>query len=190
MDDFDVFRLNHNKKVTFFDCHRIFLPLNHPFKSDKQSFLKDKTVRKGSPKRKLGAGITKILDDPKESENGEFKGYSEKHNWTHKIYLWKLPYGKALILPHNINLMHQEQNVMKSNISLYLDIIAFTKDNKNVRKDLTALCDHPSLKAKTNVNGNLSRPRAPYCLKLVEKKEILKWFKTLKFLDRYAANIK
>jgi hypothetical protein len=86
--------------------------------------------------------------------------------------------------------MHQEQNITKSNISMCLDITAFTKDNKNIRKDLTALCDHPSLKAKTNAKGNLSRPRSPYCLKLVERKEILKWFKTLKFLDHYVANIK
>jgi hypothetical protein len=49
-----------------------------------------------------------MLDDPKESENGVSEGNSENHNWTHKICLWELPYIKALILPHNIDLMHQE----------------------------------------------------------------------------------
>jgi hypothetical protein len=29
-----------------------------------------------------------------------------------KSCLWELPYAKALILPHNIDLMHQEHNVV------------------------------------------------------------------------------
>jgi hypothetical protein len=87
MEDSDAFRLEHGRKVSFFDCHRRLLPSNHPFRSDRRSFLKGKTVRKGPPKRKLGAEITKMLDGLKESENGEFEGYGEKHNWTHKSCL-------------------------------------------------------------------------------------------------------
>jgi hypothetical protein len=49
-----------------------------------------------------------MLDDLKESENGVFEGYAENHDWTHKSYLWELYYAKALILSHNIYLMHQE----------------------------------------------------------------------------------
>jgi hypothetical protein len=48
----------------------------------------------------------KVLNELKESQNGGFEGYGEKHNWTHKSCLWELPYAKALILPHNIDLMH------------------------------------------------------------------------------------
>jgi hypothetical protein len=73
MDDSDVLR--HDKKVTFLDCHRSFLPLNHPFRSDKQSFLKGKSVRKGSPNKKLKVYIKNMLDDLEESENREFEGY-------------------------------------------------------------------------------------------------------------------
>jgi hypothetical protein len=71
-----------------------------------------------------------------------------------------------------------------------LDVIGFTKENMNVREDLAALYDHPSLKSKPNARGKLSRPKATYCLKLAERKEILRWPKTLKFPDCYAANIK
>jgi hypothetical protein len=106
MDDTDAFRLPHGKKVSFFDCHRRFLPSNHSFRNDTWSFLKGKIVRKGPPKRKFSADIIKMLDDLKESENGAFEGYGENHNWTHKSCLWKLPYAKALILPHDIDLMH------------------------------------------------------------------------------------
>jgi hypothetical protein len=71
-----------------------------------------------------------------------------------------------------------------------LNVTDFTKDNMNIRKDLAALCDCPSLETKPNARGKLSRPKAPYCLKPKERKDILRWLKTLKFRDRYAANIK
>jgi hypothetical protein len=119
-----------------------------------------------------------------------FEGYSENHNWTHKSCLWELPYAKELILPHSIDLMHQERNVAESFMSMCLDVTGFTKDNMNARKDLTALCDRPSLEAKPNARGKLVRTKASYCLKPTERKEVLKWLKTLKFPDRYAANIK
>jgi hypothetical protein len=67
-----------------------------------------------------------MLDDLKESENGVFEGYSENHNWTHKSYLWELSYAKALILPHNINLMHQERNIAKSIMTMCLNVTGFT----------------------------------------------------------------
>jgi hypothetical protein len=108
LDDTDAFKLQHGRKVSFFDCHQIFLPLNHPFRNDTCLFLKGKTIRKVLPKKKFGADIIKTLDDLKESENSVFEGYSENHNWTHKSCLWEFPYAKALILSHNIDLMHQE----------------------------------------------------------------------------------
>jgi hypothetical protein len=79
---------------------------------------------------------------------------------------------------------------MESIMSMCPDVTGFTKDNVNVRKDLAALCDCPSLEAKLHARGNLKRLKAPYCLKPTERKEVLRWLKTLKFLDRYAANIK
>jgi hypothetical protein len=87
MDDTDAFRLQHGKKVSFFDCHQRFLPSNHSFRNDTRSFLKGKTVTKGSPKQKFRADIIKMLNDFKELENGVFEGYGENHNWTHKSCL-------------------------------------------------------------------------------------------------------
>jgi hypothetical protein len=86
--------------------------------------------------------------------------------------------------------MHQECNVAESIISMCLDVTGFSKDNMNARKDLATLCDHSLMEVKTNAKENLTRPRVLYCLKLAERKEILKWLKKLKFLDRYAVNIK
>jgi hypothetical protein len=88
------------------------------------------------------------------------------------------------ITPHNIDLMHQEHNIVENIISMCLDVTGFSKDNMNARKDLAALCDRPSLEVKKIAKGNLTRPRAPYCLMLAERKEIVKWLKKLKFPDR------
>jgi hypothetical protein len=86
--------------------------------------------------------------------------------------------------------MHQERNIAESIMSMCLYVIGFMKDNVNTRKDLAALCDRPSLEAKLNARGELRRPKAPYCLKPIERKEVLRWLKTLKFPDHYVANIK
>jgi predicted ArsR family transcriptional regulator len=75
-------------------------------------------------------------------------------------------------------------------MSMYLDVTDFMKDNMNVRKDLASLCDHHSLEVKSNTRGKLSRPKTLYYLKPTERKEVFRWLKTLKFLDRYATNIK
>jgi hypothetical protein len=132
----------------------------------------------------------KMLGELKESQNGGLEGYGEKHNWTHKSCPWKLPYANALILPHNIDLMHQKRNIAENIINICFDVIGFSKYNVNARKDLAALYSRPSLEPKINVKGNLKRPRGPYCLKPTERKEILRWLEKLKFLDRYVSNIK
>jgi hypothetical protein len=41
------------------------------------------------------------------NEHGNwFVGFRMKHNWTHKCGFWELPYVYALILMHNIDVMH------------------------------------------------------------------------------------
>jgi hypothetical protein len=79
---------------------------------------------------------------------------------------------------------------VESIINMCLDVTGFMKDNMNSRKDLADLCDRPSLEAKANARGNLTRPRAPYYMVSKDRTEILKWLKTLKFPDCYASNIK
>jgi hypothetical protein len=86
--------------------------------------------------------------------------------------------------------MHQERNVAESIISMCFDVTDFSKDNVNARKNLATHCNRPSLEHKINAKGNLKRSWAPYCLKPVERKEILRWLKKLKFPDHYAYNIK
>jgi hypothetical protein len=51
---------------------------------------------------------------------------------------------KALILMHNIDMMHEEQNMGESIISTCLNITNKTKDNPKARKDLALICRRPT----------------------------------------------
>jgi hypothetical protein len=83
-----------------------------------------------------------MLDNLVFKKNGdEFIGYRKRHNWTHKCALWKLSYAKALILMHNIDVMHQEHNVGESILRICMAFANKTKYNQKARKDLAQLCN-------------------------------------------------
>jgi hypothetical protein len=67
----------------------------------------------------------------------------------------------ALILMHNIDVMHQECNIGESIRSACMCFQGKTKDNKNARKDLVELCNRPSLE----LNETGCKPHASFCLK-------------------------
>jgi SUMO ligase MMS21 Smc5/6 complex component len=69
----------------------------------------------------------------------------------------KLSYAKALILPHNIDLMYQEHNVAERIISMCFDVTGFSKDNVNIRKDLADLGNCLLMESKVNAKRNLKR---------------------------------
>jgi hypothetical protein len=107
MKDTSCFHLKFGGKISYFDCHRCFLPLDHPFRLDSDTFKKDNIVLEGPPRRLSGPKIADLLDNLVLKKNGdEFVGYGKEHNWTHKCALWELLYAKALILMHNIDVMY------------------------------------------------------------------------------------
>ena len=183
--DTDCFRLEFGGKICYFDCHRCFLPLDHPFRFEANQFRKDTIVTKGPPKRLSGAEIHAALDNLKPDGTG-YLGFGIEHNWTHKCSLWELPYTEALILMHNIDVMHQERNVAESIISTCMDFPDKTKDNIKARKDLEKICNRPSLVLLQSG----AKPRASFCLKSKQKKEVMVWLKNLKFPDGYAAGFR
>jgi hypothetical protein len=142
MKDTSCFRLKFGGKFCYFDCHRHFLPLDHSFRLDSDAFKKGNIVLEGPPRRLRGLEITDILDNLVFKEHrDELVGFGNEHNWTHKCALWELLYAKALILMHNINIMHQEHNVGESILSTCMAFADKTKDNHKVRKDLAQLCN-------------------------------------------------
>jgi hypothetical protein len=168
MKDTSYFRLKFGGKICYFHCHRCFLPLDHSFRMDRDTFKKDNIVLEGPSMRLSGPEITGMLNNLVLKENrDEFVGYGNEHNWIHKCVLWELPYVKALILMHNIDIMHQERNVGESILSTCMNFVEKIKDNHKAMKDLAQLYNRPSLKLKSSGG----KPHAPFCLKPKEKKK-------------------
>jgi hypothetical protein len=87
---------------------------------------------------------------------------------------------------HNIDVMHQEHNVGESILSTCMAFMDKTKDNHKLGKDLAQLCNRPSLELKSS-DG---KPRASFCLKPKERKEVLIWLQNLKFPDGYVVGFR
>jgi hypothetical protein len=113
------FHLTHEGKINYFDCLRLWLPEKHKFKQEQKTFWKDTIVTNGPSKHLSGTQIVDMLDKlmPDPERPRYFEVYRETHNWTHKCALWELLYMPALILMHNIDVMHQERNIGESIIS-------------------------------------------------------------------------
>jgi hypothetical protein len=111
----------------------------------------------------------------------EFVGYGKEYNWTYKCALWEFSYAKALILMHNIDVMHQEHNVGQSILSTCMSFADKTKDDQKARKDVAQLCNRPTLELKSSGG----KQRALFCLKPKERKELSIWLQILKFPDDY-----
>jgi hypothetical protein len=66
-------------RISYFDCPRCFLPLDHPFSLDRNVFKKDNIVLEGLIRRLSDLEITDILDKLVLNENeDEFVGYEKK----------------------------------------------------------------------------------------------------------------
>nr|AAK13155.1 putative transposase [Oryza sativa Japonica Group]AAP54277.1 transposon protein, putative, CACTA, En/Spm sub-class [Oryza sativa Japonica Group] len=185
-------RLKFGGKYSFFDCHRQFLPIDHSFRSDSNSFLSNTTVSNEPPLRLSGQEIRARLDNLVLAANGDkFVGYGKDHHWTHISSLWRLPYFHKLVLPHNIDVMHNEKNVVEAIFNTCFDIPDQTKDNVKARLDQAALCNRPELNlVQKHASSQWVKPRADFCLNRAQKKEVLEWFQTLKFPDGYGSNLR
>jgi hypothetical protein len=79
--DTDCFRLTAGGKISYFDCHRCWLPPKHPFKTQKDRFRKDTVVKKGPPKRLSGPkNIENLSKLVLNREGNGYEGYGEEHN--------------------------------------------------------------------------------------------------------------
>jgi hypothetical protein len=87
---------------------------------------------------------------------------------------------------HNIDVMYQERNVAESIISTRLDITDKTKNNFKARRDIANICNRLSLE----LDKRGGKRRALFCLKVKDRKEVMRGMKRLKFPHGYAAGLK
>jgi hypothetical protein len=87
--DTDCFHLTPGGKISYFDCHRRWLPLKHPFKMQRDSFRKDTVVKKGPLKHLSGPETAENLSKLVLNREGNgYDAYGEEHNLTHICALW------------------------------------------------------------------------------------------------------
>ena len=91
MEDSKAFRLRHGRKPCWFDCHRRFLPSDHPFRRQKNAFKAGTTETEGPSSRLSGIEILRrlryfpdVLTDARSPT--PFRGFGKDHNWTKEIY--------------------------------------------------------------------------------------------------------
>jgi hypothetical protein len=102
-------------------------------------------------------------------------GYGEEHMWTHKLGLTRLPYFDDLLLPHNIDVIHTEKNVVEALWGTIMETKK-SKDNPKARVDLVMLCDRPKQEMQPPRGGKTwKRPKADFVLARKHMRKVLEW---------------
>jgi hypothetical protein len=63
MKETSCFRLKFRGKISYIDYHRCFLPLDHEFRLDNDTFKKANIILEGPPRRLSGPEIADMLDN-------------------------------------------------------------------------------------------------------------------------------
>ncbi|XP_052722912.1 uncharacterized protein LOC108345441 isoform X1 [Vigna angularis] len=192
MDHTKSFQLRYGWKSSWFDCHRWFLSIDHPFRRNKKAFRKGE-VETDMPLPKLtGSHVwRRVKDLPKVTECGHnrIEGFGEWHNWTKRSIFWDLPYWKDNLLRHNLDVMHIEENFFDNVFNTVMNVIGKTKDNDKARKDLPLYCGRKDLELKAQANDRLFKPKANYTLSKDEARIVYGWIKELRMPDGYSSNL-
>ncbi|XP_024007302.1 uncharacterized protein LOC112083505 [Eutrema salsugineum] len=194
-DNTDAFQLRHGRKTSWFDCHRRFLPPDHPYRRSTTLFRKNKKIYDAPPPEPTGLDIIRQLRDFDAEKtvscggNGHvpIQGCGEYHNWNKKSIFFDLPYWKDHLLRHNLDVMHIEKNFFDNIMNTVLNVQGKTKDNLKARLDLPDICSRKELHVMEN---GKSLPPA-FRLNVLSKEEFFDWIKeSVKFLDGYASNLR
>ncbi|CAJ2639558.1 unnamed protein product [Trifolium pratense] len=194
MEDTKAFTLKNGGKDTWFDSHRRFLPFDHPFRRDKNAFVKGEIETRKPPQNLTSEQVwDKVKGMPKVEIVGGVaskpRGYGVTHNWTKKSIFWDLPYWKDNLLRHNLDVMHVEKNVFENIFNIVMNVKGKTKDNDKARKDVGLYCRRNDLLLVETSNGKVLKPRANYTLSVDEAKSVCQWVEELKMPNGYSSNL-
>jgi hypothetical protein len=179
--------LKHSKKVCYMD-HRVFLPMNHKYRSNERDFNGEKEFR--SPPNLL-KGV-EIHEKLKTFNNvfGKMEKKQKEGQWRKKSIFFELPYWKHNTLRHNLDVMHIEKNIFDSIIGTLLDIPGKTKDHENARKDLQKMGIRKKLHPKDiNQGKHVMFAKACFSMTKNEKSIFCGVLKKAKLPDGCASNI-
>ena len=194
MEHSKAFMLKHGKKASFFDCHRRFLPMDHPYRRNRINFKKGKVEMDEPPPNRSGLVIQEWVDKLPEIVFGpsvhkqKIRGFGKEHNWVRKSIFWELPYWKTLLIRHMLDLMHIEKNFHDNVFYTVLGDKTRTKDNAKARLDMQEICSRDTGRLMQN-NDGIGKPKAAYTLSDEDLKSFCEWVKELRLPDGFASNI-
>ncbi|KAL0325300.1 UNVERIFIED_CONTAM: hypothetical protein Sradi_5099300 [Sesamum radiatum] len=196
MDMIKSFNLRYGRKASWFDCHRQFLPLDHPYRKQAYKFYKERIENDQPPIRFSGEevhqrveGLPDITFGKPPSGTQPIDGFGKTHNWVKKCIFWELPYWHTNLIRHNLDVMHIEKNVSDNIFNTVIDVKDKTKDNIKTRKDLELYCSRHEMHLFEGANGKVYKPKASYTLSKTQKKEVCSWAKSLKLPDGHSLSI-
>jgi len=176
--------------------HRRFLPKDHEWRKslafDGRRETRDAPGKFSS--KEVQAELEKVKDvrpgkhpapAPRKRKRGE---KSSPKIWSRKVGLWKLPYWKDLLLPHNLDVMHIEKNICDALLGILLKIEGKNKDTENARLDLYDMGIRHEFHLREDGDG-CRMPEAFYVLNKENRTRFCKFLKGVKFPHGYAANL-
>nr|XP_025670299.1 uncharacterized protein LOC112770094 [Arachis hypogaea] len=179
--------LTHSRKMCYMG-HRIFLPEEHPWRTNKRSFNGKEEHRKAPPLLE-GMEVLSHLDSM-ENSFGKTKKKVNEGPWRKMSIFFDLPYWKYNTSRHNLDVMHIEKNIVDSILGTLLDISGKTKDHLNARYDLKEIGIRKNLHPK-EIRGNRKVKFAKACFSMTkaEKSIFCDVLKKAKLPDGAASNI-
>ncbi|XP_010436745.1 PREDICTED: uncharacterized protein LOC104720554 [Camelina sativa] len=159
LEETKSFWLPNGRKHSWFDCHRVFLPKDHPYRRNLRAFRKGKSMHDDPPTWLSGEeilyerirsieGVFRTVDCGGKGHDNPARtitGYGDYHNWVKQSIFWDLPYWADLLLRHNLDFMHIEKKFFDNLIKTLLNVPGKTKDNVKSRMDLPSICRRPDL---------------------------------------------
>ena len=137
MGDNKSFGLKKGRKPCWFDCHRRFLPIGHPFCCDWYSFKKSTMENSLPPQHLSRTDVLSQVNQLNEITLGlksckqKQLGHGTTHNWVKKIIFWELSYRSTNLIRHNLDVMHVEKNVFDN----IFNIVMYIKDKTMQRQE-------------------------------------------------------
>ncbi|XP_063942632.1 uncharacterized protein LOC135150300 [Daucus carota subsp. sativus] len=193
MEHTKSFTLQKGRKPCWFDCHRRFLPADHPFRRNRENFRKGKIETDMPVPRLSGAEmrtrVMRLPHVPFGKNDKKINGFGESHNWVRTSIFWELPYWSTNLIRHNLDVMHVEKNVFDNVFSTVMNVPGKIKDNDKARLDMKDICKRPALEIHESSNGKSVKPQARYTLSKKQIEDVCTWIRSLKLPDGYASNI-
>ncbi|XP_042437085.1 uncharacterized protein LOC122023056 [Zingiber officinale] len=179
--------LRYSRKMCYMD-HRVFLPMDHEYRSNTRAFNGRKESRP-PPTLLKGKDTLELL----ENFNNVFGKMQKKLTngpWKKKSIFFELSYWKHNSLRHNLDVMHIEKNIFDNIIGTLLDIPGKTKDHEKARFDLQDMGIRKKLHPKeTNEGKNIMFSKACFSMTPNEKTIFCGVLKKAKIPDGCASNI-